>query len=126
MDEVLKDELLLEIDGVEDWMTQFVIDPFFDGNADGIRMDLFETESSYIIEAVVLGYCKEDMKIEVAKDGIHILFNKNGKKANRFVTLPYALCKKRINASFENNILEIIIQKKGKRKKKPFRFIKIK
>jgi HSP20 family protein len=125
MDEVLMDELLLEVDGVENWMTQFVIDPFFDGNTDGIRMDLFETESSYIIEAVVLGYCKEDMKIEVAKDGIHIRVNKKGKKTSRFVTLPLSLCKKRINASFENNILEITIQKQGKNKKKPCRFIKI-
>ncbi|MFZ3587801.1 Hsp20/alpha crystallin family protein [Bacillus sp. DJP31] len=122
-----QEEMLLEIEGIEEWMNQFVIDPFFDGNTDGIRLDLFETESSYIIEAIVTGYSKEDIIIKVVLDGIHIHLNHSGKETSRFVKLPFSLCKKRIHALFEHEILEITIYKNKKRKtKKRYRTIAIK
>ncbi|WP_456275376.1 Hsp20 family protein [Bacillus sp. AK128] len=125
MNEELNDELLLEVDGVEEWMAQFVIDPFSDGNNDGIRMDLFETESTYIIEAIIKEFNKEEISLRVVKDGLHLILKKNSKKISRFVTLPFSLCKRKIQASLNNECLEITIQKKGKRRKKPLRTIKI-
>jgi HSP20 family molecular chaperone IbpA len=126
MDEEKKDEKLLEIDGVEEWMTQFVIDPFLDGNTDGIKMDLFETESSYIIEAIVPGYKKDNLVIKVVKDGIHISLTKDSIETRRFVNLPFSLCERRITATLVHDILEIMIHKKKKRKMKmPYRSIKI-
>lgn len=115
MDEEKKEDKLLDVDGIEEWMTQFVIDPFLDGNADGIRMELFETDSSYIIEAIVPGFHKHEIMIKVVKDGIHIYFVKKGTETRRFVNLPLSLCKKRITASLEHNILEIMIHKNKKR-----------
>jgi HSP20 family protein len=126
MNEEIKANLLFDVDGVEDWMGQFFIDPFSDGNSDGIRMDLFETESSYIIEAIVSDFKKEDIKIKVVKEGLHIKLKNRSKSASRFIILPFSLCKKKIQASINNDCLEISIQKKGKRRKKPFRTIKIK
>jgi HSP20 family protein len=126
MNEEMNDDLLLEIDGVEDWMTQFVIDPFLDGNNDGLRMDLFETESSYIIEAIVTNFEKEDISIKVVKDGLRLKLKKDKKVITRFISLPFSLCKRRIQASVNNEVLEIVIQKKGKRRKKTIRTIKVK
>jgi HSP20 family protein len=126
MDEEKKEERLFDIDGVEDWMTQFVIDPFFDGNTDGIKMDLFETESSYIIEAIVPGYRKDDIVIKVVKDGIYVRLLKDENEIRRFVNLPFSLCERKITATLVHEILEIMIYKKKKRKtKKPYRKIKI-
>lgn len=117
MDEEKKNEMLSEIDGLEEWMNQFVIDPFFDGNIDGFRMDLFETESSYIIEAMIPKFNREDLKIQVKKDGIHLYLYKKGKEYHRFIELPFSLCKKLITATFKHHVLEIKINKKGKRRK---------
>jgi HSP20 family molecular chaperone IbpA len=127
MNEEKKEEKLLELDGVEEWMTQFVIDPFFDGNTDGIKMDLFETESSYIIEAIVPGYKRDDVIIEVVTDGIHIRLTRESIETRRFINLPFSLCKRRITATHVHDILEIVIHKKQKRNTmKPYRKINIK
>lgn len=126
MNEEINEDLLLEIDGVEDWMAQFVIDPFLDGNKDGLRMDLFETESSYIIEAIVTNFERDDINLKVVKDGLRLKLKKDKDVITRFISLPYSLCKRRIKASVNNEVLEIIILKKGKRRKKAFRTIKVK
>lgn len=112
MYEEKKDDFLLEIEGLEEWMEQFIMDPFYD--VDGIRFDLFETELTYIVEATLPGYKKEDIGIEVEKNGLHFKFKKqNDIFLTRFVSLPVSLCKKIIHASFNGNILELTIQKTG-------------
>ncbi|WP_246939589.1 Hsp20/alpha crystallin family protein [Bacillus pinisoli] len=125
MNDETKDDILLEVDGVEEWMAQFVMDPFFDGNIDGFRMDLFETDSSYIIEAIVPQYSKDNITIKVVKGGLHVIFKKLNKNTTRFITLPFSLCRKKIQATINHDRLEICIPKKGKRKRKPYRTIKI-
>ncbi|KAA0547812.1 hypothetical protein FZW96_08680 [Bacillus sp. BGMRC 2118] len=115
MDGEKKEEKLLDVDGIEDWMTQFIIDPFHDGNADGIRMELFETDSAFIIEVIVPGYHRHDIVIKVVQDGIHMSFLNGNTEIRRFVNLPFSLCNKRITASIEHNILEIMIHKKKNR-----------
>ncbi|MFD1735938.1 Hsp20/alpha crystallin family protein [Bacillus salitolerans] len=103
----------LDLEGIEDWMKQFITDPFFDGSEDGIRLDLFETEHSYIVEATTPGYKKEDLLIEVEKNGLRIQCRNKKINTSRFVTLPVTICRKIIKATYSKDILEITIQKAG-------------
>jgi HSP20 family protein len=117
MDVDKKEQWVRQLEGLEEWMTQFIIDPILDGCEDGIRMELFETELSFIVEATVPGIKKEDIGIEVEKNGIHFKFKKNNCTTDRFVVLPVSLCKRIIDASYHLEIVELTIQKSGEVKK---------
>lgn len=113
----------LPIDGLEDWMRQFLEDPYLLDEYQ-FRVDLFETQNEYIIEAELSGYQPEQIQLKVKDDTFHIKLSNcdepstNTVLAERVVTLPFELEKKKIEALFRNDILEIYIKKNGKRKKK--------
>jgi HSP20 family molecular chaperone IbpA len=107
-----KEIFLLDIEGLEEWMTQFIT-VHYDVYDDGIRMDLLETDLTYIVEATTPGYKKEEIMIEVEKNGIHFAFRKDKDVTNRFVSLPVSLCRKVIKATYTLDILEITILKSG-------------
>ncbi|WP_161974907.1 Hsp20/alpha crystallin family protein [Bacillus timonensis] len=120
----------LSINGLEDWMKQFLEDPYLIDDYQ-FRIDLFETQNEYIIEAELSGYTPEQIQLNVKNDSILIKVADCEKPPNdtilteRIVTLPFELEKKKIEALFRNEILEIYIKKNSKRKKKKSK-IKIK
>ncbi|WP_189655112.1 Hsp20/alpha crystallin family protein [Bacillus sp. HNG] len=120
----------LSINGLEDWMKQFLEDPYLLDDYQ-FRIDLFETQNEYIIEAELSGYQPEQIQLHVKNDSILIKVTDCEKPPNdtllteRIVTLPFELEKKKIEALFRNEILEIYIKKNSKRKKKKSK-IKIK
>ncbi|WP_159439911.1 Hsp20/alpha crystallin family protein [Bacillus sinesaloumensis] len=109
--------------GLEDWMKQFLDDPYLLDDYQ-FRIDLFETQNEYIIEAELSGYQPEQIQLNVENDTFRIKLTDCVKPPNdtvlteRVVTLPFELEKKKIEALFRNEILEIYIKKNGKRKKK--------
>lgn len=113
----------LSLNGLEDWMRQFLDDPYLLDDYQ-FRIDLFETQNEYIIEAELFGYQPEQIQLNVKNDTFHIKLTDceippNDKiLTERIVTLPFELEKKIIEALFRNEILEIYIKKNGKRKKK--------
>ncbi|MDR4886387.1 Hsp20 family protein [Fredinandcohnia sp. QZ13] len=120
----------LSINGLEDWMKQFLEDPYLLDDYQ-FRIDLFETQNEYIIEAELSGYQPEQIQLHVKNDSILIKVTDYERPPNdtllteRIVTLPFELEKKKIEALFRNEILEIYIKKNSKRKKKKSK-IKIK
>ncbi|MFT4416837.1 Hsp20/alpha crystallin family protein [Fredinandcohnia humi] len=115
----------LPIEGLEDWMRQFFDDPFTSYlDAYQFRVDLFETQHEYIIEAELPGYQPEQVRLKVKDDTVNIQITKCNEPpidnivAERIVTLPFELERKKIEALYRNDILEIFIKKQGKRKKK--------
>ncbi|MEH7237342.1 Hsp20/alpha crystallin family protein [Bacillus sp. JJ1562] len=120
----------LSLNGVEDWMKQFLEDPYLLDDYQ-FRIDLFETQNEYIIEAELSGYQPEQIQLNVKNDNFHIKLTDREKPTidtiltERVVTLPFELEKKRIQALFQNEILEIYIKKNSTRKKKKSR-IKVK
>ncbi|MFS0823503.1 Hsp20/alpha crystallin family protein [Bacillus sp. 1P02SD] len=120
----------LSIHGLEDWMKQFLEDPYLLDDYQ-FRIDLFETQNEYIIEAELSGYTPEQIQLNVKDDSILIKVADCEKPPNdtilteRIVTLPFELENKKIEALFRNEILEIYIKKNSKRKKKKSK-IKIK
>lgn len=120
----------LSLNGVEDWMKQFLEDPYLLDDYQ-FRIDLFETQNEYIIEAELSGYQPEQIQLNVKNDNFHIKLTDREKPTidtiltERVVTLPFELEKRRIEALFQNEILEIYIKKNSKRKKNKSR-IKVK
>jgi HSP20 family molecular chaperone IbpA len=113
----------MNINGIEEWMTQFFTDPFtslLDEHT--FRVDLFETSEEFIIEAE-LGETKkkEDIQITTCIEKIKISVQSNVSKQNedennneeisRTITLPYSIEDKEIIATFNHGILEIKIAK---------------
>ena len=113
----------MNINGIEEWMTQFFTDPFtslLDEHT--FRVDLFETSEEFIIEAE-LGEKKkkEDIQITTCIEKIKISVQsnvcnqneeeKNNEEIARTITLPYSIEDKEIFALFSHGILEIKIAK---------------
>lgn len=74
------------------------------------RIDLFETNNEIIIEALLENIDKNKINIEVHEKDIIIKVNDTTNK-QRKVTFPFHVWNKQITAHFENDILEIIIEK---------------
>ncbi|WP_453996742.1 Hsp20/alpha crystallin family protein [Bacillus nitroreducens] len=111
----------LRLNGLEDWMRQFLEDPYLLDEYQ-FRIDLFETQDEYIIEAELTGYQPEQIQLHVLNDTFHIKLTDCETPPNdtilteRVVTFPFELERKKIEALFRNEILEIYINKNGKRK----------
>ncbi|KKI91901.1 hypothetical protein WQ54_12280 [Bacillus sp. SA1-12] len=111
----------MNINGIEEWMTQFFIDPFtslLDEHT--FRVDLFETNEEFIIEAEIGEKQKEDISITAEKEIITITVrsesdpNQNEQTSEdltRNITFPIMIEEKDIHAIFNNGILEIKIAK---------------
>ncbi|MFS0863860.1 Hsp20/alpha crystallin family protein [Fredinandcohnia sp. 179-A 10B2 NHS] len=122
----------LPIEGLEDWMRQFFDDPFTSPlDSYQFRVDLFETQDEYIVEAELTGYLPNQINLKLKNDTINIQILESSEPptnkviAERIVTLPFDLEKMKIKALFRNEILEIFINKHTKRSKKK-KHIKIK
>jgi len=106
--------------GVEDWMEQFLEDPFTSMmDHFQFRVDLFETSQEYIVEAELINYKKEHLSVEINGATVIIqakrptALSPDNDKVERIVTLPYTLATKDVQARYTNNILEITIKKEG-------------
>jgi spore coat protein M len=108
------------INGVEDWMEQFLEDPFTSMmDHFQFRVDLFETSHEYIVEAELINYKKEHLSVEINGASVIIQAKRptpsspENDKVERIVTLPFTLAQKDVQARYTNNILEINIKKEG-------------
>lgn len=122
-----------DINGIEDWLQQFFNDPFTNYLDEyQFRVDLFETDSAFIIEAELSTFKKDQVSVEI--DGSDIIIQAKSHPQNsdhpptiyeRQITLPFPLSYKVIEATYEKGIVEVIVNKEGKRKT-PVKTIKIK
>ncbi|MGM0877402.1 MAG: Hsp20/alpha crystallin family protein [Bacillota bacterium] len=113
----------MNINGIEEWMTQFFTDPFtslLDEHT--FRVDLFETSEDFIIEAelgemikkedIQLSAFIENIKIAVRPDlSGHNMEEQNNEDITRTIILPYSIEDKEIGATLNHGILEIKISK---------------
>lgn len=94
---------------------------FFDWNDDARRpaIDLFEDESSYMVQAEVPGYDRKEITVELEKDRLVL---KGSRKVNgddeksevsfhRSVTLPDSVESDNVKANYENGVLTVTIPK---------------
>ena len=103
------------------------IDAFFQNHpfAAGFPVDLYETQTEWIVKADLPGVRKEDIHIETMGDRLRIAIVNNEQveennevynyyrkerrlqRSERIIQLPYSVYKQKTKAKFQNGILEI-------------------
>ncbi|WP_273127303.1 Hsp20/alpha crystallin family protein [Bacillus weihaiensis] len=104
----------LNIKGIEEWMSQFFTDPFTSLlDEETFRIDLFETNEEYIIEAQVgEDVCIEHVMVYTNQERVIInLSLEESESKIREIRLPICIHNKKITANLTNGILEVIISK---------------
>lgn len=105
----------MNIKGIEEWMTQFFVDPFTNLlDEETFRVDLFETSEEFIIEAELGDKLqKECISVTVNKEEItiSILALQPDDHVTRNIILPIIIEDKKMTAKFNNGILEVNISK---------------
>ncbi|TKD71514.1 Hsp20/alpha crystallin family protein [Pseudalkalibacillus hwajinpoensis] len=118
---------------IQNWMNTF--DDFFKEPftnllpAQSFRVDLYETDVAFIIEAELPGITKEQIKVEPLGDGLRISIEsksyeeeRNDKQryykqersytsTSRTIKLPYHFSMENVKGKYTNGILEITIPK---------------
>ncbi len=98
---------------VEKWMEQFFLDPltsYMDQLT--FRIDLYETHTHIIVEALLPDAEREDIDIVLEDHNITIAAKKKNKDScSRTIELPFRVADKRVHAQFANGILEVWIDK---------------
>ncbi|MBO9129046.1 Hsp20 family protein [Bacillus sp. 165] len=106
-----KKDCYFQVEGFEHWMNQFFADPY---TPNDIHVDLFETEREYILEADLPCVCQQEVSIEKTNDGLRIIVIK-GKQTEgsliREIQLPVKVMYKKMEALFDNGVVEIHISK---------------
>ncbi|WP_445487197.1 Hsp20/alpha crystallin family protein [Niallia sp. 03133] len=101
---------------IEEWLKDFFLDPlttYLDETE--FRMDVFETENDYIVEALLPHYTKNNIAVTVNNDFLTILatssLNSEVVEKKRTIYFPFSINKKEITAVFHHDILEIFVSK---------------
>lgn len=104
---------------MEKWMENFFLDPltsYMDQQT--FRIDLYETETEIIVEALLTGCAPKDVTVSLEEN--HVIIKavkkelpceKNGQRCERKVELPFSVVNREVKAVLSNGILEIFITK---------------
>ncbi len=79
--------------------------------------DIIESDDNIAITIEVPGVTKEDIKLNVGEDNLEILVNTPQRRYHKMVDLPSKVKEKTTQATYNNGILDIVIEKKNKKKK---------
>jgi spore coat protein M len=105
-----------EFEGLENWMEQFFSDPLSSYlDEQHFRIDVFETQNEYIVEAYLPSFTEKQITIEFNQDIVKINVQKSKEEIlERTVWMPFNVLEKEAYAIFEKGILEVHIMKEGK------------
>lgn len=113
---------------IEKWLENYFLDPltsYYDQNQ--FRIDLYETEKEWIVEALLPEFHSSDITVFVEEKKLLITgkksllsssFDKNPQVRSRYIEFPFQVNCQKIQASFENGVLEVSISKLEKEYKK--------
>lgn len=111
-----KDEQFDDYDQVEKWLKNYFLDPltsYFDQTQ--FRIDLYETEKEWIVEAILSEYESSEISVYTEEKRLIISALKHSvskkQKRIRVIDFPFQINKKKVTAVFTNGILEVQISK---------------
>ena len=119
-----KDDDFIDYDQMEMWLKNYFLDPltsYLDQTQ--FRIDLYETEKEWIVEAILSEYNSSEITVFIEKDKLtihaakHKPFSKKHKRS-RTIDFPFLIIKQKVSAAFKNGILEIFISKSEKEPRK--------
>lgn len=111
-----------DVQKMDEWLENYFLDPltsFYDQIQ--FRIDLFETDQEWIVEASMDDYQSskitvnvKDKKLIISVKGRISSSNINGQIQTRTIEFPFPIKDQKITASFQKGILEIFISKQEK------------
>lgn len=104
-------------DEMEKWLKNYFLDPltsYLDHTQ--FRIDLYETNKEWIIEAILSEYDASEITVLIEKDKLTITAMKpnpsiQSQKRIRFIEFPFQVIRQKVTATFRKGILEIFISK---------------
>jgi HSP20 family molecular chaperone IbpA len=108
-----KNEKPFQTDLWEKWLESFFLDPFT-SNLDQtqFRVELYDSDTEVIIEAMLPNH--RSSQIDVYLDGSNVVIkvcSSFNVSKERIITFPFNINSQKIEATFSNEMLEIIISK---------------
>jgi HSP20 family molecular chaperone IbpA len=102
---------------VEKWLENYFLDPLTSyHDQTQFRIDLYETEKEWIVEALLTEYDASEIKVYIEESKLCITATKyppseNQSQKLRSIDFPFLVIKQEVFATFTNGILEIFISK---------------
>jgi HSP20 family molecular chaperone IbpA len=107
-----KNEKPFQTDLWEKWLESFFLDPFTSIlDQTEFRVELYDSDTEVIIEAMLPRHLSSqiDVYLDVSSVVIKVNSSKNPKK--RIISFPFHINSQKVEATFSNEILEIVISK---------------
>jgi spore coat protein M/HSP20 family protein len=102
---------------MEKWLNNYFLDPltsYLDQTQ--FRIDLYETNTEWIVEAILSEYDASEITVLIEKDKLTITAmiltpSKQSQKRIRVIEFPFQVIRQKVTATFMEGILEIFISK---------------
>lgn len=97
---------------IEKWLETYFLDPltsYLDQHT--FRIDIYETEEDYILEALLSEFTISSITVFLNGCQISISVDHEGKNTSRSVVFPNKVTGQSVSATFSNGILEVFIPK---------------
>jgi spore coat protein M len=107
-----KRDCLEHVEGFEQWMDTFFNAPYeYIYCQNNLHIDLFETETAYIIEVEIPLTTTTHIVIHKKQNGITLCLTNKTCEDENIIELPIPIMNRAITAQIENSLLEIHISK---------------
>jgi HSP20 family molecular chaperone IbpA len=110
----------IDFDLVEKWLENYCLDPLTtQDDLTQFRIDLYETDQEWIVEALLNEYKSSDIKVFIEDKKLVITALKPSTSSNhlkrvRTIQFPFEVINQKVTAHFINGILEVLISKSEK------------
>lgn len=112
----------IDFDLVEKWMKNYFLDPLTSlCDYTQFRIDLYETEDNWIVEAVLNEYVSSEITVKMEEQRLIIAAQKHTRSTLgaspqkiRTIDFPFSIIDHKVSAAFNNGVLEIFISKTEK------------
>lgn len=112
----------IDFELVERWMKNYFLDPLTSlCDYTQFRIDLYETEEAWIVEAVLNEYRSseisvklEDMRLIISAEKHSYSSRDSHPKRIRTIDFPFSIIDHKVSAAFDNGVLEVFISKTEK------------
>jgi HSP20 family molecular chaperone IbpA len=110
----------IDFDLVERWLENYCLDPLTtQDDLTQFRIDLYETDQEWIVEALLNEYNSSEIKVFVEENKLIITADKSStptsqQKRVRTIQFPFQVINQKVTANYINGILEVLISKSEK------------
>lgn len=107
-----KNEKPFQTDLWEKWLESFFLDPFT-SNLDQtqFRVELYDSDTEVIIEAMLPQHLSSQIVVYLDVSNVVIKVNSSKNLKERIISFPFQINSQKVEATFSNEILEIVISK---------------